>query len=369
MSKFIDLTGQTFGKWIVLERDEEHSTKRTIKWKCQCSCENHTIKYISGESLRNGNSKSCGCIKSPDLTGQNFGRWTVLKRDNTIHKNDVYWICECSCDKHTIKSVSTSNLKTENSRSCGCLANVDIAGKTFGRWTALKYDKERSTYKSRYWICQCSCENNTIRSVLKSDLTTGKSLSCGCLQKEVISDIKGIDLTGQIFGKWTVLGLDDKKSNNVRKYWFVQCSCESHTIKSVQTGTLRSGDSQSCGCLISVMETTAKKYFEDIGLDFIQQYIYDDCVYESKLKFDFYLPYYNCCIEFDGKHHFEPVQFNGITLEEAEENFKIQQIRDEIKNKYCKNNNIKLIRISYLEFKNYKDILFEQLGIGGEKCL
>ena len=105
--------------------------------------------------------------KAIDLTGQTFGRWTVLKRDNTIHKDDVYWICECSCDKHTIKSVNGNYLRSGKGKSCGCLNNLDITGQKFNRWTALKYDKEKSTYKSRYWICECSCENHTIRSVLK----------------------------------------------------------------------------------------------------------------------------------------------------------------------------------------------------------
>lgn len=94
-----------------------------------------------------------------------------------------------------------------------------------------------------------------------------------------------------------------------------------------------------------------------------------DCVYESKLRFDFYLPDYNYCIEFDGKQHFEPVHFGGISLKEAKKDFKIQQIKDKIKDEYCKTNNIGLIRISYLEFKNYKNILFNKLGIGGEICL
>lgn len=60
------------------------------------------------------------------------------------------------------------------------------------------------------------------------------------------------------------------------------------------------------------------------------------------LPFDFYLYDKNIIIEYDGLHHFEPVKGWG-----GEEKFKITQENDEIKNTYCKNNNITLIRIPY----------------------
>ena len=61
MSKKIDLTGQRFGRLVVLE--EAGKTKRGyITWKCQCDCEKEdNIIIISGDSLRSGNTKSCGC--------------------------------------------------------------------------------------------------------------------------------------------------------------------------------------------------------------------------------------------------------------------------------------------------------------------
>ena len=70
------------------------------------------------------------------------------------------------------------------------------------------------------------------------------------------------------------------------------------------------------------------------------------------LRFDFYLNKYNTLIEFDGQQHFRPVDFfNG------EEGFRLTQLRDNIKNEYCKNNNIPLLRISYKEINNIENIL------------
>ena len=56
--------------------------------------------------------------------------------------------------------------------------------------------------------------------------------------------------------------------------------------------------------------------------------------------------------EYDGQHHFYPVAFNGISEEQAKENHLATIRHDEIKNQYCKNNNIELLRISYHNFKN-----------------
>lgn len=65
MSKFKDLTGQKFGKWKVLER-APNDKKGNAMWLCECGCENQTRKIVSGHSLRNKSSQSCGCerIKS-----------------------------------------------------------------------------------------------------------------------------------------------------------------------------------------------------------------------------------------------------------------------------------------------------------------
>jgi hypothetical protein len=90
-------------------------------------------------------------------------------------------------------------------------------------------------------------------------------------------------------------------------------------------------------------------------IEFEFQKKFQDCIYKKPLLFDFYLPKYNCCIEFDGAHHFKPIQFKIYQSEmKANEEYKKQRIRDEIKNKFCKDNNIVLIR---LNFKNYNRVI------------
>lgn len=84
------------------------------------------------------------------------------------------------------------------------------------------------------------------------------------------------------------------------------------------------------------------------NIKFIQEYTFDDCVYIKKLRFDYYIPSLNLCIEYDGEQHYMPIEYFG-----GEETFKKIQIRDKIKDEYCKTNNIRLIRIHYKNSKEY----------------
>lgn len=81
----------------------------------------------------------------------------------------------------------------------------------------------------------------------------------------------------------------------------------------------------------------------------------------NKLKPDFYLPDYNLIIEFDGRQHFEPVRYIGMSEEEAELKFEIQQINDKFKNKLCEEHDLKIIRIPYKEFDNIEKILNKKI--------
>jgi len=83
---------------------------------------------------------------------------------------------------------------------------------------------------------------------------------------------------------------------------------------------------------------------------------FDDLYDVSLLRFDFYLPSHNMCIEYDGKQHFEPIDYFG-----GDKAFKSSKKRDGMKNTYCENNNIKLLRIPYTQDSNIINILSEKL--------
>lgn len=98
-------------------------------------------------------------------------------------------------------------------------------------------------------------------------------------------------------------------------------------------------------------EDRIKNYLNDNNIKFNRNHQFEDCKRTRKLKFDFYLPETNIIIEYDGEHHYKENSYFGEgNLEYVKEN-------DMIKDNYCKENNINLIRIPYWEYKNIESIL------------
>jgi hypothetical protein len=113
---------------------------------------------------------------------------------------------------------------------------------------------------------------------------------------------------------------------------------------------------QNCPfCDRSKGEEIIDNFLIDKNYDFIKEKTFEECVYKRILFFDFYLPEYNLCIEYDGEQHFKPIEWFG-----GEIAFKESLLRDEIKNKYCKDNDINLLRIPYTD-KNIIKTLEEYL--------
>jgi hypothetical protein len=98
-------------------------------------------------------------------------------------------------------------------------------------------------------------------------------------------------------------------------------------------------------CKLSKGEIKIEKYLSDNNISYIQQYKFSNCKNKTQLLFDFYLTDKNICLEYDGEQHFEVFRFKNKKDSELKL-IKIQK-NDNIKNKYCEDNDIKLIRIPY----------------------
>lgn len=91
---------------------------------CQCECGN--IKWIRSDSLKNGDTKSCGCLakatqfktSNVDYIGKKFGRLTIISATNKKSNTSPIYKCKCECGN--IVNCSLNNLK-HNTNSCGCL--------------------------------------------------------------------------------------------------------------------------------------------------------------------------------------------------------------------------------------------------------
>jgi hypothetical protein len=74
-SKVKDLTGMQFGKWKVIKRNGYEENGKEVYWFCECSCEKQTLRNVRGYDLRSGKSKSCGCV-SQEKASKLFKSWT-----------------------------------------------------------------------------------------------------------------------------------------------------------------------------------------------------------------------------------------------------------------------------------------------------
>lgn len=131
--------------------------------------------------------------------------------------------------------------------------------------------------------------------------------------------------------------------NYTNKKTKVKIICPEHGIFEQQpTYHLR-----PCGCPIcneSKGEALITNQLKKHNISFIKQKTFSDCKIKNMLPFDFYLTDYNICIEYDGEQHFKSIPVFG-----GDVRFKKQQITDSVKNKYCFNNNMPLIRIKYTD--------------------
>ena len=211
----------------------------------------------------------------------------------------------------------------------------DITGQKFGKLTVISLSPIKKSRKL-YWNCVCDCGNTTI--VSGSNLRTGKVISCGCAHQYAQLE----NLIGQKFGHLIVKELD-KNNNFARTHWICQCDC-GNTI-SVAAVHLKNNKISHCGCQshISYGENKIKDILLENSIPFEQhKYInYNN----KKYFFDFYInnEYF---IEYDGEQHFKSNNSGWNTPE----NLIATQQRDNLKNQYCLENNIPLIRIPYTIF-------------------
>ena len=228
---------------------------------------------------------------------------------------------------------------------------INEIGNTYGYLTVIERAPNGSNNKAR-WVCSCKCGNTTL--VDGSKLRNGSVKSCGCYQKEQTSKSCVSHLEGKTIGNFFVL--NSVGSKNRLHYW--RCKCLLCGNKNAIIATNNLNKQYSCGCSVkSHGEEKIKNLLDSRQIKYIQEKRFSDCIFpdtKRQARFDFYLPDYNCIIEYDGRQHF--ISGNGIY--DNEEKFIKTKEHDMIKNQYCFNNHIHLIRIP---FTHYNDLTINDL--------
>jgi len=303
--RYPDITNYRFGRLVALSKD-----KRTkyggYYWKCKCDCGKETV--VLRNSLTSGATRSCGClgreasIKNGKANiknikeGTRFEKLVVMKRDNSIQKNIVYWSCKCDCGG--ICSVAGWKLRKRYVISCGCTKRYvhnNITQQRFGKLVAIKPLREKSRTGSILWECICDCGNTVKYSSVHLKAKGVKS--CGCLQKEIIKKIGKNNLKsiqGRIFGKWKVV------SHIKYGYWLCRCECgkEANILK-INLVSRKSTQCDSCRLASRTSKISIRL------LNNIEKVLQIQVVREHKIEnryFDGYIPQLGLLIESDGSY-------------------------------------------------------------------
>lgn len=219
---------------------------------------------------------------------------------------------------------------------------INLENQQFGYWLVLNRNEERTKQtKQAYWDCECQLCHQ-IHTIRGTQLRNGKSTRCADCAKKARRKSE----LGNTYGQLTVI--KELGSINNRMMWLCKCSCGNEiTVSGTDLRTLKV---QSCGKCPDRRSLGEKEIAAILSLNNIvyeTEYSFSDLKYENGIKprFDFYLPLENCIIEFDGKQHYGYQE--NTKYWNNKENYEKTVIRDSIKNNYCINHNITIIRIPY----------------------
>ena len=215
-----------------------------------------------------------------------------------------------------------------------------------------------TSYGHRYGLFLCPCCNKNTFEAKIYHVSSGaiyRCKDCRSIQTSGKGNPNFKNLLGKKFGKLTVVklvGSDNKKllgrrKKKKRSVWLCKCDCGGEKL--VTTNELTRHNVSSCDeCrLNSNGEYRIKELLINLEIPYICQYKFSDCKDTFSLPFDFYLPNLNICIEYDGISHYEANSYGSWRTEASVEK---TQKHDIIKNNYCKEHDIKLIRIPYWDY-------------------
>lgn len=148
--KAIDIEGRRFGRLLVLKRlPRSEIPKGEVQWHCVCDCGNRIIAL--SHNLRDGNTKSCGCLnddkrrsRALDLEGKRSGRLVALSIAPTPRGHNKWWLCRCDCGN--TKVVRGDRFARQETISCGCAVSL---GKPVIRPLAIRQESATKTKRAK----------------------------------------------------------------------------------------------------------------------------------------------------------------------------------------------------------------------------
>ncbi len=270
------------------------------------------------------------------------------------------------CDKHGyFTQIPNSHLCGSGCPKCGVIKNtINRSGDT-----EQFINKARSIYGNKYDYSTINYVNAhheiVVRCPAHGEFTVDpnnfiRGHGCGKCYRENKKDQKFIDKFLKVHGELYNYSKVAYVNNNTK----ICIICKKHG-EFWQRPRIHSKGHGCPICNSSKGEHLIGVWLDNNHINYFQGHTFEDLrgLKNKPLRFDFYLPKLNCLIEFDGQQHYMPVRFNGMSEKAALDSFKRSHECDLLKNKYSKDRNITLIRISYKHIDSIEKILDEYIKV------
>lgn len=353
--------------WWICHKNQNHIWNAKV-----CNRTNgNACPYCAGKKVCQDN---CLQTLKPEISSQwhptKNGKLTA--KDVTIGSTKMIW-WQCKKNKYHVWQASV-NTRTSghdcpycrNQKICkdNCLATLDK--KIASEWHPTKNgiltaQDVALNYTKRVWW-QCNRNKNHIWKTTVNHRAGGQCCPY-CSNKKVCKDNCLQTVNPELASEWHPTKNGKLKPTDVtvgsdKKVWWKCKKNENHVW-------LASVDSRTRGtccpfCNISRGEERIENFLQLHKIEYKREKRFKDCKNKRLLPFDFYLPEFNCLIEYNGEQHYKPIRFSANwDLEKAKEKLKIRKQHDRIKKAWAKKKGIRLIVIKYTDFDSIEFILKE----------
>lgn len=277
-------------------------------------------------------------------------------------------LCRCKIDGYEWYSNANRLMSGQGCPECGKRKQIENSTKSheeFESEITSKYDGKiilLSKYTGSHDPIDCKCIlHNTVWTTTATSLLTS-SIGCPTCVGEATGDRcrKSNEQFLQELSEVNphIIPLE----NYVHDHHKIKCRCSIHNYEWYASPNKILRRKTGCPkCASYHNENGIDEILDNWGYKYTAQKRFKDCKDKHTLPFDRYLDDFNILIEYDGEGHYIPIRRGSMTEQDAEENLKITQYHDKIKNEYCKKNKIPLIRIPYWENDNLEEFLFDNL--------
>jgi very-short-patch-repair endonuclease len=219
-----------------------------------------------------------------------------------------------------------------------------------------KYDYSKVVYANSYTKVEIVCSQHGSFWQRPTHHIDQKQGCMSCSGKKKLTTEQFVERANLVHGnKWNY-----SKATYIDNASKVEIVCIQHG-SFFQIPTAHISGKQGCPkCGRSKGELAIIKILDSLCQKYKIQHTFETCKDKRELKFDFYLPEHNLCIEFDGIQHYKPLVAK-YGNQKAIKLFEDVKRRDSIKTNYCQDNNIKLLRIAYLQYKNIEELIKKEV--------